>query len=275
MPQPLRASRSANAMDDGASAGAASQEAAARRSRAGRNEVYFKRSWNRALWQSAAAPMSMVDALWQDPDRLVSQGVMLKDGDRCTVVRLDQGDRPLVLKRYNSKDSVHTAVHLMLRSRAQWGWINGRRLMATNVRTPEPLACLEERYCGVLRLRSYLLTEFVAGKTLREYVAADDPGHPGNPGHAGYTDLPDLAIQFSSIWQTLGQLRVGHGDMKATNFIIDARRRLWLIDLDGMRVYRWSPLLRRERRNDLARFMRNWQEHLDVQAIFRARIGTG
>ena len=77
------------------------------------------------------------------------------------------------------------------------------------------------------------------------------------------------------MWQDLGALRLGHGDMKATNFIVDPAGKLWLIDLDGMRRYRTGPLLRAERRKDLARFMRNWQERPEVAAIFRARIGTG
>ena len=47
-----------------------------------------------------------------------------------------------------------------------------------------------------------------------------------------------------------------------------------MIDLDGMRVYRSSPLFRRERRNDMATFLYNWQDHPQVATLFRTRIGA-
>jgi hypothetical protein len=217
---------------------------------------------------------ALVERLWAAPDDLLASGHMLKDGDRCTVVRLPAGDSsaqancegPLTLKRYNLKDRLHTAVHTLLRSRAMWGWINGRRLVAAGIPTPMPLACVEERRQVALRLRSYLLTTFVPGRSLLEIVVARE---------ASREQLTDLAVQFARLWQALGQLRAGHGDMKASNFIVDPEGRLWLIDLDGLRQYRSAMWLRRERRNDLARFMRNWQEHPEVAATFRARIGTG
>jgi len=225
---------------------------------------------------------ALLERLWTRADDVIASGVMLKPGDRCTVVRLDlpqanalpapgaasKGDQPrhLTLKRYNLKGRLHTAIHLPLRSRAQWSWLSGRRLVAAGVATPMPLACVEERQCGILRLRSYLLHEFVPGRSLLDLVQSDDV--TGEP-------LADLAKQFARMWQTLGQLRAGHGDMKATNFIVDPHGKLWLIDLDGLRVYRSGALLRRERRIDLARFMRNWQDSPEAAAVFRARIGTG
>jgi len=170
------------------------------------------------------------------------------------------------LKRYNLRGGVHTAIHLPMRSRARWSWLNGRRLVAAGVPTPMPLACIEERRFRLLRVRSWLLTTFVQGRSLLELVQSQQL--------AG-DRLVDLARQFSRIWQTLGQLRAGHGDMKASNLIVDPDDQLWLIDLDGLRIYRSAALLRRERRNDLARFMRNWNDYPEVAAKFRARIGTG
>lgn len=219
----------------------------------------------------------MVERLWNEPDQVMASANMLKDGDRCTVVRVS-GDssaalnakvadpNTCTLKRYNLKTRLHTAVHLPLRSRARWSWLNGRRLIAAGIPTPMPLACIEERRHGFLHLRSYLLTEFVPGRALLDLVQA---------GEARGPMLADLARQFTRIWQTLGQLRAGHGDMKATNFIVDPQEKLWLIDLDGLRIHRSGLLLRRERRNDLVRFMRNWHDRPEVAAVFRARIGTG
>jgi serine/threonine-protein kinase RIO1 len=222
------------------------------------------------LWHVAQLPMPIIQGLWQNPDQMVSGGSMLKDGDRCTVVRIyaqvSGVEKSFVLKRYNQKDAFHTTTHLLLRSRARWTWQNGRRLLGAGLPTPAPLACVDERRLGILRVGSYLLTEFIPGEPLNELI---------DSGKLEETRLRDIARQFVSIWQRLGQLQLGYGDMKASNFIVDPQGRLWLIDLDGMRHYHSRAMLRHKRRKDLARFMQNWVDHPEVAALFRARIGTG
>jgi hypothetical protein len=171
----------------------------------------------------------------------------------------------LVLKRYNLKDHFHTAVHWFMRSRARWSWCNARLLTGAGLHTPTPLACVDERRIGLLRQRSYLLTSLVPGVSLHELVfrkLADE------------AQLQQLAKQFVRIWGELGALRIGHGDMKASNFIVDPQGILWMVDLDGMRVYRSALLFRRERRNDLATFLYNWQDHPQVAGLFRTRLGA-
>lgn len=235
--------------------------------------VERRRSMRATMFIGASSPRDVVERMWSAADQLIAnaaarvdQSMLLKDGDRSTVAKIIAGESALVLKRYNPKGGAHTAVHAIMRSRARWCWSNGRRLLAAGLLTPQPLAMLEERRAGILRLRSYLLTEYVDGESLRALI--DSAATP-------LDRVRDLARQFATIWQKLGQLRLGHGDMKATNFIVDRDERLWLIDLDGMRQYRSRAMLRRERRSDLARFMRNWQDLPEVAAAFRARIGTG
>lgn len=228
--------------------------------------VECRRSSRRVLWRVEGAPGELVEELWSDPNQVVAGGETLKDGDRCTVVKIERGGRSFVLKRYNQKDRLHAATHLLLRSRARWSFLNARKLLESGLPTPKPLVCVDERRQGVFTVGSCLVTEFIDGISLRDMV---------EDGWLKGESLREFAKQFAGLWQTLGQLRIGHGDMKATNFIIDPSGRLWLIDLDGMRVYRSGALLRRERRNDIARFMRNWQEKPEAAAIFRARIGAG
>jgi len=227
-----------------------------------------RRTWRGWMRHDSNLDADYVEQLFGDTDQWVARGRMLKDGDRCTVVAVDSlGDGPpMVLKRYNLKNHFHTATHAVMRSRAAWGWINATRLLEAGLPTPRPLAMLEERRGGVLRMRSYLLTTFVPGRSLLDVVQA---------GGLDGARLRDQAKQFTVIWQKLGQLRLGHGDMKASNFLVDPDHRLWLIDLDGMRRHRSLMWLRRERRNDMRSFMRNWRDRPDVAAIFRARIGNG
>jgi len=218
-----------------------------------------------AAWFDPTLPSSLVDELWNDPEGLMRTGDMLKQGDRCTVVKLHHPDGALVLKRYNLKGSLHTALHWFMRSRARWCWVNARLAARAGLPTPAPLACLDERRLGLLRQRSYFLTSFIPGLSLRDLVEKK---------LANESKLRHLADQFVRIWGKLGTLRIGHGDMKASNFIVDPAGTLWMIDLDGMRMYGSNPLYRRERRNDLECFLYNWQKHPDVAAIFRTRLGA-
>ena len=236
-----------------------------------KEDSLVRRSMRCLLRHDSQAPAALVDALWSKPNELINAGHMLKDGDRCTVVRLNPGhgaemEQPLVIKRYNAKGPLHTAVHAFMRTRAEWGWTNGYRLLSAGLLTPRPIAYVEDRRAGLLRFTSWLVNDFIAGRPLLDVVLDKNTTD---------AELRELAVKFVAIWRTLGLMRIGHGDMKATNFIVDRDRHMWLIDLDGMRSYQSSAMLRRERRKDLARFMKNWQDRPEVAAIFRARIGTG
>jgi hypothetical protein len=231
------------------------------------------------MWVDFSLPKSVRDALWSDPDQLINSGAMLKDGDRCTVVKVDlpateivepgtedgsDTGQSLVLKRYNLKGAGHTAVHWFMRSRAMWCWINAHAVTGAGLPTPKPLACVEDRRFGALREKSWFLCSYVHGTSLRDLVQNKSTGSD---------ELGPLATQFARIWRELGALRVSHGDMKASNFVIDPQGVLWLIDLDGMRRYHAPLLFRRERRNDMACFMRNWQDDPKAAEVFRSRLG--
>ena len=185
---------------------------------------------------------------------------MLKDGDRCTVVHVEDA---YVLKRYNLRGPVHTARHVFLRSRAAHCWRAGHRLLRAGLATPEPLAWSERRL-GPLRFESYLLMPYVSGPTLLELVRNGASGD----------DVERVASRFAEIWRGLGGVRAGHDDMKASNFIVGDDGRLWMIDLDGVRLGLPEPRFRRARQKSLARFMRNWRAHEEAAAAFRAAIGT-
>ena len=226
--------------------------------------VQSRRSWARRLIADSALDQALLERLWRDPNALVKSGEMMKDGDRCTLVRLTSAGRRFVLKRYNRRGWVHTAAHWLLRSRARWCWLNAGRVRDANLLTPRNLAMLETRF-GPLRDRSFLLHEYIEGQMLLD--AAHDPT-------ATAQRLDALAIEFARIWRSLGRARLGHRDMKATNFIVDQQDRIWLIDLDGMRVHRSKWLFARRRRKDLERFMRNWHDRPEAARAFRARIDT-
>lgn len=210
-----------------------------------------------------AAPVSLVQQLGADPDDVINRGVMVKAGDRTTIVTLKDGARDFCLKRFNAKGPLHTITHFPLRSRAAWNRINAASLEALEIATPRVHATVEERFARWLRRRSFLLTDWIEGLSLDAWAGEADPES---------SRFAHVADQFASAWVALGGARLRHGDMKATNFLVDADDRLWFVDLDGMRRYAPGPLLRRARQRDLARFFRNWQDAPEVAQAFRARI---
>lgn len=212
------------------------------------------------------ASQELVQGVVGDMDALLGRGETLKASGRCAVVRLrDVGGADYTARRYKTKGLGHTVAHWFLRSKARWYWQSASMLTRAGLATPEPVLCAEERRLGVLRMRSVFITRYVEGRSLWEMVAT---------GELAGERLLEVAVQFGRIWETLGRLNIGHGDMKATNFIVDSKNRVWMIDLDSMRVHRNRLILARRRRQDLERFMRNWKGNPAVADTFSAHLGV-
>ena len=241
-------------------------------SRSRENSATERRTFRRRMRFADRLPRDLVEKLWSDPNRLLAEGEMVKDGDRCTVVRVTSSQQPeqhdgWLLKRYNSCGPLHTCRHLLLRTRAERCWTYGRLLHSVAVPTPQPLAFLEFRW-GLLRTQSYLLTEYVPATTLREFLQPYGIASQDFAPHG----LETLARQFAAIWKQLGQLRLRHGDTKATNFLVTRDLQMWVIDLDGMTSHAFDLTFRTARRRDWNRFMKNWRNAPDVAAVFREAV---
>lgn len=228
------------------------------------DQTLILRSFRHKLLHAPDLDSDMVSTLQDDPDGLVESGEMLKDGDRSTVVKLSREGCDYLLKRYNLRGPLHTAAHLLLRSRARWSWDSSLLTRDCGLVAPRPLACMECRF-GAFRGRSYFLSEFVPGRSLLELALDPDTDS---------TRLEDLARRFAEIWKILGQAHLSHGDMKATNFIVSPEGNLWMLDLDGMRQQRPGPWWRRERNKDRRRFMKNWSDRPESAKAFLACVGT-
>lgn len=207
-------------------------------------------------------PEGIIDELWNAPDRLIDEGQMLKDGDRCTVVRVDHSNahqqRDYVLKRFNLRGAIHTLLHSCMKTRARNCWQRGRILIDNGIRTPFPLAFLEHQV-GPLKTRSYVLTQYVAGTPLLDFVAKNRV--PDNT-------LRTLATEFAHIWHRFEANQITHGDMKATNFLVTPDLRLFVIDLDAMQQRRSKHRFQRHHRKDWDRFMKNWRRQPKIAKAF-------
>ena len=185
--------------------------------------------------------------LLEYPDEAIEKGQMLKDGNTCTVARVEVGGRMLVIKRYNVKSFRHALSRFWRPSRAWHSWVAGHRLAFYGIPTPAPLAMLEERV-GPLRRRAFLITEFCPGESLLQRLSSERE--------------PDAA-EAAAIVEFFGllfRMNISHGDMKATNLLWSAGR-LVVIDLDAMVQHDSRSAFVRDWRRDRGRFLRNWPAH--------------
>jgi tRNA A-37 threonylcarbamoyl transferase component Bud32 len=182
--------------------------------------------------------------LLADPDAALAGGIMLKDGGTCTVVRIDLEGLPVAVKRYNLKNTRHALSRAWRPSRAWQSWIEAQRLSYYGIPTPRPLAVVERRF-GPLRGRAYLVTVASEGRSLLDAWSADV--------------LPpeDERTALLALLAALRRFRIGHGDLKASNFLI-ADGRVELIDLDATCQHRSEWRYRRAWQRDRARLLANW-----------------
>jgi tRNA A-37 threonylcarbamoyl transferase component Bud32 len=178
-------------------------------------------------------------------DTLMDGGQILKSGDTCYVSRVIWNGKDVVVKRYNHKGFIHSVRHTIKKSRALRGWLHGYRLGMLNIPAPRPLAYIEQ-YKGQLLWKSYLVTEYVEGQRLYDFL---------RDGTVGEGERSKVIEQIAELFGRLGKHRITHGDLKHTNILITGRRAV-LTDLDGMKVHRFNWTHRIWRAKDVARFLR-------------------
>jgi tRNA A-37 threonylcarbamoyl transferase component Bud32 len=187
-----------------------------------------------------------IDELIQEIDGLMHAGQILKDDDTCSVSRASFRDKEIVIKRYNHKGVWHSLRHTIKRSRARRNWLHAHRLKMLNIATPIALAYVERRRWGLV-WNSYLLTTYVEGKELRDFLRDESIAEK---------QFAEIAGQVKQLLDRLEKHRITHGDLKDTNILITENGAV-LIDLDAMRAYRWGWTFRIRRRRDIARLKRN------------------
>lgn len=189
-------------------------------------------------------------------DRAMSDADMLKNGNSATVVL--EPRRHWVIKRYNLKSFWHWLKRQWGRSRAKNAWLAGCFLRAIGVRTPLPLAFIEERRAGVV-CRAWIVTQQVSGKELADVADHDSLSEAVLEDLQGFVSLMAL-------------LKFSHGDMKASNFIIEGDG-LCVIDLDSFSLFESRRKNEKRRKKDIARLLRNWPQEAPVRRRIEKRVG--
>jgi len=206
--------------------------------KAGRYVAVF----DRAFCQKAG-PLDFIEQI----DAMMDAGQILKKGKTCYVSRLMWNGKDVVVKRYNHKGFIHSLRHTIKKSRARRVWLHGHRLGMLDIATPKPLAYIEQ-YKGKLVWKSYLITEYVEGQKLYDFLRDDN-----------ITEQQRLnkIQQIVKLLDKMGKYRITHGDLKHTNILIADNSPI-LTDLDGMKVHKRDWTYQRHRAKDRARILKNW-----------------
>jgi hypothetical protein len=186
------------------------------------------------------------------PDSLetaMRTGSLLKDGNTSTVVRTRLAQQDVVIKRYNIKHVLHAIGRSWRPSRAAVSWSNAHRLQYYGFLTPQPLAMLEKRFCG-LRGEAYFVS---AVSELPDALAF-------------FQTVKDDALRSEALRQlalTCYQfylLKISHGDLKASNLQVNLQGQISVMDLDSMQQYRCARRALRAHVRDIRRLLQNWKD---------------
>lgn len=189
-----------------------------------------------------------IEKIIENPDALLANAKMLKEGNSSTVAIVHFAGRDFVLKRYNVKGFLHGLKRLFQPSRAHISWRNAAMLEMLGIATPHAVLMIEERLLWLLRRRAWFLSEYVNADNLLEQVAKPD---------SSTMNVSTVVERFKQLLKAMQTYQISHGDMKASNFIFRAGR-LYVLDLDAMHHHRTASTAQLALEKDRERFRRNW-----------------
>ncbi|HEX19889.1 MAG TPA: hypothetical protein ENG78_03610 [Acidiferrobacteraceae bacterium] len=199
----------------------------------------------------------------ESPDTYIEKHMdrYLKQGRSSTVAVVRFQERLFVVKRYNIKNLWKGVAHAWRRTRARKSWINAHRLLINGIRTAKPVILIENKF-GPINLTSYFVTEYISGPNIQAYFQDSDISRDKKS---------QLADKIRIMFSRLNELNISHGDMKASNIIINNDEPC-LMDLDSMRKHRLNYILQRRQQKDRARFLKNWKHDKDAMTLFSDKL---
>lgn len=212
----------------------------------------------RAVWRAAEAELAPILA---NPDAAIDSGHIYKTGGAATVARVAHGEQTLVIKRYNIKNTLHWLKRFWRPSRAWQSWREGHRLSVLGISTPQPLAVIENRWCG-LRGRAWLISEYCGEQDIIDRLALYQEG--GETPEAEINALIELL-------NALIREKISHGDLKGHN-ILWHQQRCYLIDLDAMQQHHSMRSFTRAYLKDRTRLLRNWPQDSPLYKLLDQRL---
>jgi hypothetical protein len=211
--------------------------------------------WNRRIVCQPQFSTQNMQAVFRDLDTtILSASKILKDDPTSTVVIVNIDNKPLVIKRANTKGLIHFIRRLVCVSRARKNWHFATQLKAANIPTFEPIAYVEDRF-GPFKRRSYLICSLLGGIDSLRFFS----------DNAYEAQWKVVANNIVTMIEKLANARLSHRDLNLSNIILVGSQP-YLIDLDSMRHYRFSRLSKRATAHEIERFMENWQDYPEISS---------
>jgi heptose I phosphotransferase len=210
-----------------------------------------------------------LSAFFQNPEYYFQQqqfneglSTALKRGDTSTVICFDVNNRSFLAKRSNILNFFHLLKRCMGRSRAKKAWQASCLLREVGIPIGKPAGFLEKVYCfGLFHATSYFVMEYVPGVLLNQYITQS----------ISDVEKESIADRIIAIFQQMIEHRITHGDLKATNFLVQEGYPI-LIDVDSVKMHKSVVSFDRCFKKDMNRFMRNWTEDSLWHSIFTRKI---
>lgn len=184
---------------------------------------------------------------------------ILKAGRSATVVKVTLGNQPFVVKRYNLKNFWHRMRRLFRPTRAYTSWRLAQKLNLFGVATAKPVAFIEKRFL-CLRSQSYYITEYIPGEHASDFF-----------NHLLFQEekMNQMVHRIVLLLKNIAKLEITHGDLKASNILINKCEQPFMIDLDGAREHASLSSLKSSWRKEIKRFLQNFYHQPQVLEKFK------
>jgi tRNA A-37 threonylcarbamoyl transferase component Bud32 len=185
---------------------------------------------------------------------------LYKYGTRSVVGGYEFEDE-IVCKYYYPKSFIKAMTYRMMGSRCKRSWCAGLAFQMIGLATPVPLV-FGEWYAakGLLLKQSFLATSKAEGVDLFEWVQLH---------HDSEVKMKRMAELLKGMFDLMAEYQITHGDLKATNIIVNELHEPTFIDLDAVIFHRKLEAWKAYRLLDRRRFMKNWSKVPQVLSYFK------
>ena len=121
--------------------------------------VFAKNFW------SQTSPLDFTKKL----DRIIESGRIIKNNGSCIVSHLKWNGSDIAVARYKTKGLIDSIRQTIGHSVAKSAWLNAHRARLLKIPSPNPLAYIELRKSGVVRV-SCFVTEYIEGQKLPDFL---------------------------------------------------------------------------------------------------------